>query len=259
MKKWSTSDKKEYIKQNVFMKPEVCERAINGYKEETLGPFNPTSDNNYLAEVLLRKLKQTMTFESEKKEEVSCLNGAINILRIFKDWVENNKGWDDIQSAPSTKREKVVQRLIHLAGKYYVQVNNLDFSFESDSGRGTVDLKLSRGNEKVLIEVKLSSNGQYLHGYEEQIQEYGKVEGTDNLIYVFVNLGNSGRRNAIIKKHKKNINVGIKYPMLFLIDAIKKNAASTYNVTSETLTCDLPELDLSINDISLPDFIDFEF
>ena len=36
--------------------------------------------------------------------------------------------------------------------------------------------------------MKLSSNSQYLHGYEVQVEEYGKA--TDKLVYVLVDVGN---------------------------------------------------------------------
>lgn len=61
---------------------------------------------------------------------------------------------------------------MHLGAKYYVDKNNLDISCESDNGRGPVDIKMSRGKDKTLAEIKLSSNNQYLHGYQNQIQEF---------------------------------------------------------------------------------------
>lgn len=224
-KKWASSDKKSYIKKHIFMEPDVCERVIDGYKKETLEPFEPSSDTEYLVELLLRKIKKYLSFK-KKKGDIDSFAGAVEILQIFKDWVENNRGWDDVQNSPSAKREKVVQRLLHLAGKYYVKVNNLDFSFEPDAGRGPVDLKLSRGNDKTIIEVKLSTNGQYLHGYQEQVQEYGKAEQTGQLIYVFVDFGNPGRRKTLISEHKNN---------LVIVDAMEKKAASTYSADSQDL------------------------
>ena len=55
---------------------------------------------------------------------------------------------------------------MHLGAKHYVESNNLDFSCESDEGRGPVDIKLSRGTDRTIAEIKLSTNEQYLHGYE---------------------------------------------------------------------------------------------
>ena len=40
------------------------------------------------------------------------------------------------------------------------------------------------------VSIKLSTNAQNLHGYKEQVEEYGKAEYTDKMIYVFVDLGN---------------------------------------------------------------------
>ncbi|MDO5331472.1 MAG: hypothetical protein Q4E99_02225 [Bacillota bacterium] len=244
-KKWATSDKKSFIKQHIFMQPEVCERVINGYRQETLEPFNPQSDTEYLAEMLLRKIRAKFPFNKANQREMVSSDGAFEIINIFKDWVENNKGWDDIHSAPSNKREKIVQRLLQLAGKYYVKINNLDFTFESDSGRGPVDLKLSRGSDKTIVEIKLSTNTQYLHGYEEQVQEYGKAESTNNLIYVFVDLGNPGRKKAIIKAHGINKANGVKCPELIIVDSRKKNAASTF----DNGEWKLDDIDFSMDDM----------
>ena len=85
-------------------------------------------------------------------------------MKIFKEWVEWNKGWDEIQSASTTRREKAVQRLLHLSGKHYCTENNIDMSFEANEGPGPVDLKISRGNDKTVVEIKLSSNDDYMHG-----------------------------------------------------------------------------------------------
>jgi len=37
------------------------------------------------------------------------------------------------------------------------------------SGRGPVDFKISRGEDKTVIEIKLTSNNDCLHGFEVQI------------------------------------------------------------------------------------------
>ena len=77
------------------------------------------------------------------------------------------------------------------------------------------------------------SNGQYLHGYETQIEEYGKAERTRNLIYVFVDIGNPGRRKALIELHDYTAQSGTPCPDLVIIDAQSKKAASTYTTGSE--------------------------
>ena len=78
-------------------------------------------------------------------------------------------------------RSFIVNRHIYLSSCYA-------YSIFYNEGRGPVDFKVSRGNDKTIIEVKLSSNSQYLHGYEVQIEEYGKAERTNQMIYVLIDL-----------------------------------------------------------------------
>ena len=96
-------------------------------------------------------------------------------------------------------------------------------------GRGPIDFRVSWGGDKTIVEVKLSTNTQYLHGYEEQVEEYGKAECTDKMIYVFVDLGNPGRLKKITETHQLNLQSQKKVPELMIIDATAKNAASTYS------------------------------
>lgn len=51
----------------------------------------------------------------------------------------------------------------------YCEVNNLDISPETDTGNGPIDFKISKGfNDKINIEMKLSTNTKLLHGYKSQ-------------------------------------------------------------------------------------------
>ena len=84
----------------------------------------------------------------------------------------------------------MTQRLIHLSALQTVKINNLDFSCEVNNGHGPEDFKISRGNDKTVIELKLSSNSQYLHGYTDQIRQYAKSENTNKMIYVLIDVGN---------------------------------------------------------------------
>lgn len=56
-----------------------------------------------------------------------------------------------------------------------------------------IDYKVSMGQDITIIEVRLTSNNQYLHRYGTQIEEYEKAEHTNNMIYVLVDLGNPGK------------------------------------------------------------------
>lgn len=256
-RRWASSAKKRFLKENIFLQPDVCSRVIEDYRKQKLPVYDPKNDYNYLAELFLRSIKQTGLLK-RVVDYPSSLEATHAIINIFKDWVENNRGWAEIQDAPTKKREKAVQRFMHLGAKYYVENNNLDFSCEADEGRGPVDIKLSRGTDKTIAEIKLSSNSQYLHGYHTQISEYGSAERTANMIYVFVDIGNPRRRKTLIEAHKKDLESGIKCPELVIIDAMEKKAASTYdNDLSEVSFENCPEMDFDIDMANFPS-VDFD-
>ena len=146
------------------------------------------------------------------------------IQNFFKNWVEYNRGWEVILSAGTQKREKIVQRVIYLFGLGYIQVNNLSLSCEADEGRGPVDFKISRGQDITIV--KLSSNGQYMYGYEVQVEEYAKAEQTDNMIYVLVDVGNSGRVKKLLEYYNREIDAGKEVPEVIMIDSTSKESAS---------------------------------
>ena len=74
--------------------------------------------------------------------------------------------------------------------------------------------------------MKLSSNSQYLHGYEVQVEEYGKAENTDKLVYVLVDVGNPLKEKKLKELREQNIRQGKKVLELIIIDSTSKESAS---------------------------------
>lgn len=229
-KKYRSHQKKAFVKEHVFKDPSKCKKIIDKYKAfDTIEEYDLRNDFDYLVNDTFRKIKKNGTFNvliHGNTTSVTSFEASMRVLNIFKDWVENNKGWDEILVADSGRREKFIQRLLHLSGKEYCKTNNIDMSFESNGGRGPVDLKISRGTDKTVIEIKLSSNPKYMHGYERQIEEYAKSENTENRIFVFVDVGNGVRKEKLIKKHKDRIAAGENPPELFIIDSTEQKSAS---------------------------------
>lgn len=225
--KWHSSDRKNYVKEKIFMKPDVCKRVINSYRTELPPTLDLSSDAEYYSEVLFGVVKKSSDFTASDKE-VNSYEGAKEVVEVFKHWVEFNHGWSLLRETNSSNREKIVQMLIHLCAKYYVEKNNLDISFEPNAGRGPVDIKFSRGNDKTVVETKLSTNQQCLHGYKVQVEEYAKSEKSNRSIYVLIDFGNPRRIQTIIKEHEKNVRSGKKCPDLVLVDSREKKSASVY-------------------------------
>ena len=224
--KYTTVQRKEYLRKEVFKEPEACKRVIEGYRTEELDAFDPHKDFPYFLTKLWQQIENLGIDWKTTTKAADSFSAAYDILTFFKQWVEYNKGWEVILETDSRKREKVIQRVIHGQALAYIAANNLDMSCEPDEGRGPVDFKVSNGGDKTIIEVKLSSNNQYLHGYEVQIEEYGKAEQTYYLIYVLIDLGHPGKIKKVQDLHDTLYNDGQNPPVLMVIDSTEKQSAS---------------------------------
>lgn len=228
--KLSVSDKKDYLKDYIFKRPEFCNRVLEAYKDESLEEIDYKVDDNYFLNKVWQKAKQEIDFSflQHSSEQIDSFTCAKIIVENFEYWVENNGGWEVVLSFDSKKREKMIQRLVHLSASQTVKENNLDFSCEVNNGHGPEDFKVSRGIDKTVIELKLSSNPQYLHGYTDQIRQYAKSENTSNMIYVLIDVGNPGRvkklENMIFEDSFSDEIV----PKVYIIDANEQKSASIW-------------------------------
>lgn len=66
-----------------------------------------------------------------------------------------------------------------------------------------------------------------------RVEEYGKAELTDKLVYVLVDVGNKERVRKLLALHRKNTIEGKKVPEVVIIRAIEKKSAS--DITAEEL------------------------
>lgn len=93
------------------------------------------NDWDYFIADAFKQMKKSGIFnflEHTDKSEISSWDASLKVLNIFKEWVEYNKGWDEILSTATQKREKSVQKMLQLSGKYFCQENNIDMSFEAN-------------------------------------------------------------------------------------------------------------------------------
>lgn len=223
---WSklhSTEKKAYLREQVFKDPAKAERIITAYKEDSVDEINVFRNIKYIEDYLIS------TYQFPESKSQTSYDASLEILDHFKKWVELHRGNTVIQGVSQKPTEKIVQHLIHAVALSYCKTFNWDFSPETDSGRGPVDFKVSRGTDKTVIEVKLTSNQQCVHGFETQIEEYAKAENTSNKIFVIVNTGaNSGRIQSVRKKQEEMLTRGLSPATIVEIDAIPKQPASKY-------------------------------
>ncbi|MEF1215154.1 hypothetical protein REH77_24640, partial [Vibrio alginolyticus] len=133
--------------------------------------------------------------------------------------------WD---SNDEPRKEKAAQRLFFVVADSYCESNNLDLSPEADNGNGPVDFKVSQGADaKVLVEIKLSTNGQAVHGYEKQLEIYKTADNTDVGIFLLIDVGSMGNKHARIQTARDHmIEANLPASEIFVVDGKPKASAS---------------------------------
>lgn len=219
--KMASSEKKRYIKDWIFKNPERTKRIVDSYIESTVDSFDLLTDVDYL----IGYLKNTYNISPIMNN--NSFEVASEIVTDYKEWVEYHRGANIIQNAAG--KEKTVQRTFHAVALMYCKKFNWDINPEEDCGRGPVDFKISRGIDKTVLEIKLTSNPNCVHGLEVQLEEYAKAEDTSNKIFILVNTGHSEERiRAVYAKRDEMLAKGMNPAKIVVIDSKIKDSASTY-------------------------------
>ena len=220
-RKLTVSQKKEYLRDYVFKNPNKANKVLAAYKSFQTNGYSVYQNPQYLAGYL------TNTYNMENSTSDTSYLAALDIIEHFKKWVEYHRG--NTLISDYNLPEKAVQKLIHAVAHMFCEKFNWDFSPETDSGRGPVDFKVSRGTDKTVIEVKLTSNRDCVHGLEIQIEEYAKAENTQSKVFVLVkNDNHSDRVNAVEQTRIEMENNGLSPATVVVIDAIPKASASKF-------------------------------
>ena len=208
---------------------------IKVIKEVEKEPYDFKADKNgeLFWSRLVSSIDKKYPFNLSKFNKKLTLDDVENlvdeILTQFKDLIENKGLWKEMWADDKKPRkEKAAQRLLFAVAYSYCKANNLDISPEADSGNGPVDFKVSQGFEqKVLVEVKLSSNGKLLHGYEKQLEIYRNGDDTDRAFFVIVDIGHLGEKYQKVQQARIAAeNEGLRASKIIHIDAQQKDSAS---------------------------------
>jgi hypothetical protein len=127
------------------------------------------------------KLRKDLATETDfYKVTGDTLEEAHQRLAYLKDHIENKDGYKIFYvDGKPIQREKDLQILYNLV--WYG--TSSDVSPESNSGRGPVDFKISRGAaDKTLVEFKLASNGKLKRNLKNQTAIYEKAHDTKKSI-----------------------------------------------------------------------------
>ncbi len=225
-RKASTKEKKNFIKENVMKDKVKFDNVISEYRKFSIEPYD--FDNDHLGFYIISKeLKNVKLEEIKVDKNESVKEIVLKICNKFKDLIENNALVKLLYDKNGLFRgEKAVQLLFYGISDAYCDAFDVDISPELNSGRGNIDFKYSKGyKDRVIVEVKLTSNRQLIHGMKTQISEYAKAEKTNQLIYLVIDdLKNKDKLKKLYEEYNNMQNK----PILIVIDTEIKKSASIY-------------------------------
>jgi len=189
---------KELIKQRAMESSQAFQTFLDLIKEMEKKPYDFFKDPQGL--IIWRSASKNYAAvhhlslpKFSGKNRLSYINDVCKIIiDKFRDLIEVQRLsrllWVDGKVRP----EKFAQLLFLGVASSYCSANDIDISPEADAGAGPVDFKMSRGMDKVVVEIKLSSNSSLVHGYERQLDTYMHAEKTHIGHYVVLDVGELG-------------------------------------------------------------------
>lgn len=223
------SELKEYIIRN----RELLTMIVDSFKSLDVIPYDFIKDNlgEYLdregikADVIANPIEFLEDFDKDNVMQVT-----LAICEQFKKLIECNHMYHLLYNDDGTpKSETATQLVFYLVAYNYCIANDIDLSRECDPGCGELDFKLSSGcHDKVLIEVKLSTNSRLAHGLTRQLPAYQQAENTPKGILLIIKLNNSDEKR-IERVQKMRQSMYTKYgnaPDIIVVDATEKPSAS---------------------------------
>lgn len=213
---WLYSNKREYLdenfeyrtKKNLYkLKWKIAEEIANSnrnyllkeFSEIEVKPYNLEVDEKHLNNIYeLAKKLYKKNREYFNKIKVKDYNLELNeIVKILLDdlekLIENRRGYNTLFSVENKfLSEPKISKLIHTILELRIKNGRFDvqISPETNSGFATVDLKISKGEEKIIIENKVSSNPKLLDCLNEgkQLHKYMELEKCkEAYLIVFIN------------------------------------------------------------------------
>lgn len=147
-----------------------------------------------IAEEYLEIKKAIGSVSSEEAEETDICTSTnffdiINsLIKKFKHSIIHKGDFKLLWNDDGTPRkEYIVQQVFWCVIRDFCKLKNIDISRENDTGRGSIDFKLSNGySYRILFETKLASNSDFWHGLEVQTIQYMISEEIKNAIFLVI-------------------------------------------------------------------------
>jgi hypothetical protein len=229
--KLTTTQRKDALKRGFVDVPEMLAMVIKAYRAAERNVYDFDSDP--AGEVVWYQASKEVVhalplkFQLPPEPTRNEVEGVvIAICEHFKRLLEDNQLCKLLYDKHGVKKhESAAQLLFYGIASAYCEANDLDLTAESDGGRGPVDFKASRGfREKVLVEVKLTTNQRLLHGYQSQLPIYQRAENTTRGIYLVID--NGGPEDRLKRLMQEVAAAGNDGPRVVVVDGKPRPSAS---------------------------------
>ncbi|WP_226622210.1 hypothetical protein [Brucella anthropi] len=223
---------KEEIKKSAMKDAHKFQALLDVIKLSERKPYDLVKDPeglliwSQIAETTTGLYKLAIVDDNTKTESERINNVVIAIIEQFKNLVENNRLYQVFYADNKPRHERFSQLLFLAIAKSYCEANNLDISPESDNGAGPVDFKFSTGLKKVIVEIKLSTNGKVVTGYQAQLEAYAKAENAELAHYLVIDVGSLGEKWKRLKAIHHSNEEFKKNRFIHLVDGTPKASAS---------------------------------
>lgn len=236
-KVWSTMTKKQkaQLKDSALRSKESFESLLELIKFVPGEPYDFSKDNQgevFWARIINKIASEhPMSFSVKKKtlDRDNVIRIVDEIILQFKELVENKGLWKELWTDEKTpRREKASQRLLFAIAYSYCKANNLDITPEADSGNGPVDFKFSTGFDlRIVVEVKLSTNGKLAHGYEKQLGIYKRADDTELGAFIVIDVGGLGKKFEVVQRLRREASErGESTSQIYYVDGNIRDSAS---------------------------------
>lgn len=223
-----------FIDHDFLWVPLMANAFRDSSKKEVIDHLGITLD--FFADLMPLDIRSQI-FNSPKYEDMSLFKLITNIIKEqFIHGVVKKSAYKLLWDENNPKAETEAQILFYTIISGVCEVLNIDISPETDTGRGPVDFKFMRNNEKVLVEMKLGS-GKLEHGLTKQLIEYMLGNKTEYgiLLVICYKKEDLLKKEALeehIKSLKEIYNKNVKDIEIIMVDASKgKKSASKLNET----------------------------
>lgn len=233
---WAIKTKRDKgrLKSDVLKSKEAFEALLSTIKEVVTTSYDIENDPEDLIQWATKGQYYAQHFPLNlAKRKVKNLADVFlvvqEIVQQFRHLIENNGLNKELYGSNKKPRhESTSQRLFFAVAYAYCKANNVDVSPEIDTGTGKVDFKFSIGfDERVLVEIKLSTNPNVVPGYKTQLEIYKASQQTMKAIYLLIDVGRMGSKDKdLIKIRNESAKAGKSLSELEFVDGTLKPSAS---------------------------------